>query len=252
MVQSHALFDSSRKALHFALNAVKVKMPQPFMNKAMAESPVKPKRRKKVKPGTENAAALELLSLDEAPEARKMNYAVRMPTGLDAAAQAGFILRQLDRLDPIHKAMLCGVTMTAYHPCECRAACCSGERVNPTWATVVKDVCELLKEAGDITKTKGKRGLSTHPVMRWSLVEQYFTQRHLKLVDIATQCKVSLMTATKHREWIHTYMKQSEQEAWIAVDLLFDQAGITGSIDGSGPHLSEGKQQNEATKNTSW
>ena len=224
-------------------------MPQPFMNKAMAESPVKRKRRKKVKAGSENADALDLLDQEEEPESRRMNYETRLPTGLDAAAQAGFILRQLDRLDPIHRVMLVGVVLTAYQPCECRASCCSGEVANPSWVVIVTEACEILKTAGDITKTAGKRGLSTHPVMRWSLVEQYFTQRFLRAADISRQCKVSLMTVTKHREWINAYLQQSEQEAWIAVDALFDQVCITGALASYGaPGISGGKAKEPKTR----
>lgn len=227
-VKEAPLFDSSRKALEFALNAVKVKMPSPFMNKAMAEVKVKKRRMKKAGVMAKNATALALLDLEEAPRSSRKPHEARMPTGLEAAAQAGFILRQLDRLEPAHRTVLYGVVITAYDPCECRAPCCSGERLNPRWASAVKETCEILKGVGDITKTAGKRGLSTHPAMRWALVEQFYTKRAIRVADIARHCRVALMTVTKHREWINTYLEQTEQEAWLAVDAIFDQVGITG------------------------
>ncbi len=207
-------------------------MPSPFMNKAMAEVKVKKRRRKKVGPFATNAEALALLDAEEAPRSSRTRPEARIPTGLDAAAQAGFILRQLERLEPVHRVVLYGLVLTAYDPCECKAPCCSGQRANPRWVVAVRETCEILKEVGDVTKTAGKRGLSTHPAMRWSLVEQFYTKRILRAVDVAFDCKVSLMTVTKHREWINAYLEQTEQEAWLAVDALFDQVGITGSTGG--------------------
>jgi hypothetical protein len=228
------VFDDSRKALVFALNANRVAMPRPFMNKAMAEAPRKaPKKRRKSALALFLAPddAFALLELENAPKRRGSRPPGPQPLkGLDRAHQAGFILSQLDRIYPAQRLVLRGLLTQAYEPCTCRSPCCSGRRRNARWAEAVKATCLLLKEVGDVTREPGKRGLSTQPEMRLALVEQFYTKNTMTVADAARIGKVSTMTATRHRDWIFEFLEQTETEAWLSIDALFDQVGITGSF----------------------
>lgn len=234
-----ARFDNSRLALVFALNAVDVEMPRPFMNRAMADTAVKVKKRGKKKKKvperlfwneTEVMSAKELLDMElehqrKPPRSRLAQAPLR---GLDKAHQAGLILAQLATLGVEHVTVLKGLLIRAYDPCACRSPCCSGRRRNARWAEAVKATCELLKGTGDAMRESGKRGLSTQPEMRLALVEQFYTKNTMTVAAAAHIGKVSTMTATRHRDWIFAWLEQTETEAWLRVDTLFDQLGITG------------------------
>lgn len=215
-----ALFDSVREALVFALNAAVVDMPRPFMNKAMAEAP-KRKLSKKVR---------EALGIREEETRRMQLYPRAHFKGMDKAAQAGLILRQLEKLDLDQATCLKGRLTHAYDPCSCRAPCCSGQKRNPRWAEAVKLMCHILKETGDVLRQPGKRGLGTPPELRQIVVEAWFTQSACSLASIARQAGVTEVTARKHAECITTYLEQIEGEAWQNIAPILDQAGIVGEI----------------------
>lgn len=222
-------FDDTRAALEFALNASRVEMPRPFMNKAMAEAVKKTAKRRK-KSTRELTEAEQLLEQENAVKPRKSRPPGPPPLkGLDRAHLAGYILSQLERLDRYHKTILKGLMIHAYDPCACRSPCCSGWRRNARWAEAVKDTCLMLKETADITKT-GKRGLSTQPELRMAFVEQFYTKNTMTVAAAAAKAQVTTMTATRHRDWIFEWLEQQEDEAWQALDRVFDRSGITGAF----------------------
>ncbi len=214
------LFDSVHEALSFALNANDIQMPRPYMNKAMAEAPSK-KFSKKVKKAHDIRDA----------EIRRMQLYPRAHfKGMEKAAQAGFILAKLDTLAPEQSTVLKGLLTRAYDPCSCGQPCCCGQRPNPRWSVAVKQMCEILKETGDVLAIPGKRGLSTQPNLRLLIVETWFTGARVSLASIATRVGVSPITAKAHHDWIVTYLEQAETEAWLNIAPILDQAGITGAI----------------------
>lgn len=225
-IKEPPLFDSPKAALVFALNADQVEMPRPFMNKAMAEAPTKKKTKKAKKMLADHG-------VEEREVVRKMNTGptpVRL-RGFEKAAQAGFILQQFARLDQEHQVVLTGLLARAYDPCLCQRVCCSGWAVNPRWRQATTDMCLILKESGDVLKTPGKKGLSTQPALRMALVEQFFTKRPVSVTDLAASCEVSHMTVATHRAWINGYLEQVETEAWLSIQDIFDQSGVTGFVE---------------------
>ncbi len=226
MVKEVPLFDSVKAALEFALNAADVSMPRPFMNKAMAEAPVKKPRKRKPKPGS------GVFEVPE-PEERKRTAARQREAlgGMDKSHLAGFIVSKLETLDAPQVAVLKGLVTRASDPCACRAPCCSGYRVNTRWAKAVADCCQVLKESGDVLKKPGRRGLSTQPNLRALIVSRWLTGADYSTTALAKECDVSVVTARQHIEWITTYLEQVENEAWQQIALVFDQAGITGFMD---------------------
>lgn len=237
--QTPPLFDSSRKALDFALNQVVAKMPRPFMTKAMAEYQERPKKSRKKKPdnllilaGTESA--LDLLEAEEAARRVRRSSGLRPPplSELDGAATAGFILRHLERLDLRHRTILLGVAIRAYNPCSCGSPCCSGRRPDPRWNEAVRQACYLIQDADDIMVNPAKRGLSTQPELRISLVKQYFTKAFDSQAWMAATFKLSPTTVALHKTLLDAWLARVEGEAWLELDAIFDQVGITGSFEG--------------------
>jgi hypothetical protein len=230
-VTDQPLFDDTRKALVFALNAADVQMPKPSMTTAMVEG-----IKKKVPKGAKAKAAYFAKGAEarDAERDRLVREAFRRkPEKLNTqerAAQAGFILLEFQKLDQVHQIVLTGLLTRSHSPCTCRRPCCSGWARNLRWDKAVADACFMLKETGEVLRQPGKRGLSTQPHLRKAVVEEFFTKRATTLVYLASVAHCSQMTAAKHRTWIVEYLEQTETEAWHQIAALLDQAGITGAF----------------------
>lgn len=210
------LFDSGRTALRFALN-YHLALPRPQMNKMMADGKV---RRIELADGTRITVA--------APRGSPRSAQLK---GLDGAATAGIVLAHLSRLPDEQQLVLMGHAITAMLPCSCRAACCSGARPNQDWARVVGRICDHLRDEAELTRVPGKKGLSTHPVMRRLLVEKFFLpKRDLPLVDLARKCEVTEQTVIAHRRPILEYLARQEDAAWRSIDGALDESGIVGHV----------------------
>lgn len=234
-----APFDSTRKALVFALNAgSNISMPAPFMSKAMAEGIRKKRKPKKKSYGPEIDA---LLAADDPLEAERQQYeelvrqafrqGVLRLNAQERAAQAGFILQEFRKLDAAHQMVLSGLLIRSHQPCSCRRPCCSGWEETRAWSAAVAQTCTYLKGSEDAAKAPGKRGFSTAPILRKMAVEAFYSKRELKLTDLADHADISLVTAAKHRGWIVEILELLEQAAWVQADALLDRMGITGSFD---------------------
>lgn len=214
------LFDSVRDALSFALNATDIEMPRPFMNKAMASYQAKPKTKKE-----KEAAAL----MEE--EGKRMNLYPRCTfRGMEKAAQAGFILKQIEKLDRPQSTLLKGVLTHPYDPCSCRSPCCSGRRVNPRWYAALTQMCDLLKDEADLLRIPGKKGLGTQPHLRTLIVEGFFLKTELGVAHLARASQLSRITVDKHQSLIIPYLVETEEQAWFNIAPILDQAGIVGTI----------------------
>jgi hypothetical protein len=229
------LFDDTRKALAFALNAHRsATPPRPAASVAMATTPGKKPRKPRTK--KERLAAEEAQREQQDAAFRAMVRVAfsgpRAPRTAerDRAAQAGLILAEFAKLDAAHRAVLSGRLVVSHEPCACRRPCCSGQAVNLRWTVAVAEVCALLKESADLLKVPGKRGLSTLPGLRRVVVEAYLRGLECTVVNLAAQAGVSTVTAAKHRAAITEWLEETENEAWAQAALLLDRAGITGAF----------------------
>jgi hypothetical protein len=225
--QEPPAFDAVDKALVFAMNAAEAYyIASPVMNKAMAAVPLaKPKPKKK-------SQSLDLEPLAE--ETKTRPSVTHQPgerlRGLSKAMQAGFILQIVGRLDPHHVSILEARYIEPTVPCQCQAPCCQGFSPTVRWLKAITNVCEVLKETGDVLRQPGKKGLSTEPRLRRLLVERHFLNDGTSISRLARIAKVSPITAAKHGVWITEYLEQETTEALIQVAAMFDQEGVTGFL----------------------
>lgn len=228
------IFDSTRKALLFAFNATDTSIPAPVMNRVMSQISPKKVTKKALK---ERARALKLAGLEpetvfEQLRSRPQQQPGDLLRGLDKAAQAGFILKQVAKLDPPHLNALRARLTRSREPCSCRTGCCQGWRLTWGWESAVHELNVIVKESGDVIKRKGKKGLSSAPKLRQLLIERYFTTGDgQSTAQIARHADVSPITAGTHADWIEAYLERIENEAWYQIDAIFDQTGITGLLD---------------------
>lgn len=151
--------------------------------------------------------------------------------GLDGAATAGMILAQLSALPEPQQLVLMASSMQAVLPCACRAPCCAGSKQNPEWSRAIDRLCSYLRGEAELTKVKGKKGFSTHPLMRRKLVEKFFLpKREIVLAELAEKCGVTEQTVIAHRRPIVTYLERTEQAGWHAFDLIMAESGMVGFL----------------------
>jgi hypothetical protein len=152
--------------------------------------------------------------------------------GMDGVGQAAMIAKQLDHLTGPQKDCTIGQYMNWVLPCECRNPCCSGYRKNPPWAQAIGRLCTHLKETAELSRIKGRKGLSTHPIMRLALVERFFVPgKTIILADLAEQCSVTPQTVITHKKPIEQHLKETLDDAVIQLDQILSNLGIVGEID---------------------
>lgn len=234
-----APFDNSRKAVRFAMNAHQAKVPPPYMNQVMAETPYKSKASKN--------KALQKLRDEEAKaeaerqQGRRLGPGAWPTAGLDNVHMAGYILSLLGSLDQVHQNVLAARLTTPATPCSCGNPCCSGWRPVTRWVRAIDELCEAAKRdaliianAGQIPGAPLKLGLSTQPDLRRQIVKDWATYRSTRIVDLAQRFNLSALWVSRHRGWLTEWLDTMEQNAWLEVDALFDRTGITGPAEGWG------------------
>ena len=224
------LFDDTRKALRFALNAAHVQMPRPAMNVAMVEGlrkRMKPKRRRNK---SEALALMQMEALGAEQEALETAQALfRRPqatlTSMERAIQAGFILQVFSHMDLTHQTLIRGQLLQPAIPCDCHRPCCSGWATSYSWSKAVEDTCTLMRQDID---TKGS--ISTLPKLRRAIVMAWYRRQAVKLQDLARIAECTSVTAAKHRAAIIEWLESTENNAWIEADAILGNAGIVGTF----------------------
>lgn len=254
--EDRAPFDDVRDALRFALNAHQVSVPPSYMSRVMASAPGSAERRKKPTKAEREvmyyvgASSLDdLRALLKGKRLRSTSLVKRPPrpaVGLDGAHLAGFILRELGKLQEVHQTVLAGLCTNPVVPCSCGRRCCSGWEPVQRWVDAVDRTCEELKQRAVVNanpelvgpdgalrpglRGHWKVGLSTQPALRRTLVKDYYRgDQKRSLIDLAAAHKVTDETVARHRGWIFEWLTERESKAWEEAAWWFDQVGITGA-----------------------
>lgn len=216
------LFDSPRKALHFALNH-RASMARPAMNKMAAGNA----KLQKLVLADGSEIIVPTISRYKAKRSEQLK-------GMDGVAQAGMVLYHLARLSEPQQLVLIAESVVPSLPCACRAPCCSGHRPNPPWVHAVLVLCDYLRDEAKLSKVRGKKGLSTNPFMRRTLVERFFIPgRSITLSALAIRCEVTEQTVAAHNKPISIYLTKAEDDGWRAFDEHLGEAGIVGDMSNS-------------------
>lgn len=211
------LFDSTHGALRFALNYAGA-APRPIMNKMMADGTLL----RKELPDGRRITTGSLMRKSKNPPLR----------GLDGAAQAAMIARQLDYLTEPQRDCVVAKFKHWVLPCACRSPCCSGYRKNPGWNEAVTRLCAHLKDHAELSRIKGRKGLSTHPQMRRALVERFFvTGKIIILAELAERCNVTPQTVITHKKPIELHLLEQLNAGLGQLDEILSTLGIVGQID---------------------
>jgi len=152
-----ALFRSVHAALVYALNYSMQQYDRPLMNKAMSGKPE--------------------------GEGKGLS-------GVDGAGQAGMIRAELARLAPLHQAVLVASIAPQRVPCECRAACCGGWRVNPEWSDAVGELTTVSAAAA-------LPGCLSNGRLRSALIQRLLGAK-VTLAELAERYDVDEKTAGAH------------------------------------------------------
>lgn len=154
-------------------------------------------------------------------------------SGLDGAAQAGMIRRELSELSNLHQALLIARFAPHFLPCSCSRACCSGQAINFEWREAVRTVtshaCEVLP--GGAGKFR----------LRQELVARHFGHKGT-LTDIAERCGVRRQAASDHNSLIINWLRGSqgkrekggvvgeEEKAIAAASAILSRAALTSDV----------------------
>lgn len=167
------LFASAHAALTFALNYSMQQYDRPLMNRVSSGE----------------------LTAGMAPDGGKGL------SGLDGAAQAGMIRAELARLKPIEQAVLVVHAAPSQLPCECRAVCCSGWKLNREWQDALAVLCEAAA-AGALS------GCASNGRLRSDLIQRIFGAK-VTLALLAERYGVDENTASAHHARLKRWLFSS-------------------------------------------
>ena len=139
--------------------------------------------------------------------------------GLDGAAQAGMIFAELERLNPLEKAICTARAARPEEPCNCGHRCCNGTRPTEPWENAVKLLTEYTAHVVPMTLS--------HFQLRYAIVAKYFGKK-MDLIDIADRCRLKKNDVAKPNAEIRRHLKEGESRAWRLLEDALLSAGITG------------------------
>ncbi|MGT2505689.1 DNA-binding protein [Cupriavidus basilensis] len=149
--------------------------------------------------------------------------------GVDGAAQAGMIRRELGTLPELHRMVLTARLAPRDVPCECTRPCCSGRLPNGEWTDAIVWLTERAMQQ--------LSGSFSHYRVRRSILEKIFGVK-INLSEIAELCGVHRNSLSelnaKLKLWIEGEKGRKglnsspgvEAVAWLAIDGLLKAKGM--------------------------
>lgn len=121
--------------------------------------------------------------------------------GLDGAAQAGFVLSEVKAMGKMAEAILIARLAPRSTGCECRAACCSGQKPNKAWT-------DAIAFLSDHVRTTALAGCIANGMMRREYVVRYFTRKddRISLEDLAKKYDIARNTVSAHASKVALYL----------------------------------------------
>lgn len=211
--QPKAPFRDARQALSFALNHSTDSIARPSMTRILEE------------------AASSLKDPDTVKSRSTSPGQGPSKSGQDGAFLAGVVLRYFAKLSAPQRLCLLARSLTPRLHCSCGSQCCAGWRLSADWDAAVEGICFVLKEHAEVSRVPGRKGMSTPPVLRRSLVERMFAASgHFdkSLSAIAQSVGVTEVTVYAHKSLITEYLEEVEVSGWHALSVSLADAAIVG------------------------
>lgn len=141
-------------------------------------------------------------------------------SGLDGAAQAGFIRAELKGMGAVGEAIVVARVAPRSSPCACRHACCSGQILNTEWSNAIDVLVQhsILALSGSISNYR----------LRKAIVLRFFGEK-IGFADIALKIGVSKTTANDQNQKIVKALKSEEGAVWSKLECRLIETGMVGS-----------------------
>ena len=152
--------------------------------------------------------------------------------GLDAAAQAGFIMGKLGALGRLRVAVLVAGCGPSRVPCHCRRPCCSGYRIPSEWREAIDTISQEAARALPVG-SKNNYGLRCMLVLKIFGVSATLRQ-------IAEELHLDGETVARHHRAILAWLRGGrtgqkgevttgiELYAWAEAERILQRAGVIG------------------------
>lgn len=165
-MQGESLFTSAHSALVFAFNFSGQSYDRPMMNR-LADEP--------------------------RPAGKGLS-------GLDGAGQAGMIRSEVKAMGKLAEAILIARIAPRSSPCQCRAACCSGQKPNKEWT-------DAIATLSDHVRTTALAGCIANGLMRREYVVRYFSKKEerVSLEALAEKHDIARNTVSAHAGKVMAY-----------------------------------------------
>lgn len=122
-------------------------------------------------------------------------------SGLDGAAQAGFIRAELKALGRLAESILIARIAPRTTPCTCRASCCSGHKPNKDWT-------DAIAFLADHVRTTVYAGCVVNGLMRREYLVRYFTKKEdrVSLEALAEKYEIDRHTVSAHNSKVAAWL----------------------------------------------
>jgi hypothetical protein len=137
--------------------------------------------------------------------------------GMDGAAQAGMILREVDGLGAMAAHVLAARFAPHSIPCSCRRPCCAGHKHALAWDHAIDFITERAIEQ--------LRGYTMNFRLRRGLVCRFFGE-HVNMSELAKYASMDRDAATRHYAVLVPWLKHEDGAAIHAAVAALKMAGI--------------------------
>lgn len=120
--------------------------------------------------------------------------------GLDGAAQAGFIRAEVKAMGKLAEAIIIARIAPRSTPCQCRSACCSGQKPNKEWT-------DAIATLSDHVRTTALAGCIANGLMRREYVVRCFSKKddRISLETLAEKHDIARQTVSAHAGKVMAY-----------------------------------------------
>ncbi|MBS1169526.1 MAG: hypothetical protein H6R01_444 [Burkholderiaceae bacterium] len=144
-------------------------------------------------------------------------------SGLDGAAQAGMIRREVAALGKVAEAVLMARFAPKTVPCSCGSPCCRKYRDNPEYANAIAVLADNMRRTA-------LAGTSANAITRTACVIRYFTpeSKRISYEDLAKLCSIHRQSASAYASRVAGVLLQYDKAAVAVIETNLQAAGVVG------------------------